>query len=785
MLCEICCQAVLGHSPAERGKREANSRVPDAGFFLRMLVDFNQIRAAHRIAVLLFLATMYSPAAALPDVVEPPNRARIVAAEIGLKNYYKLGCWTPVAVEVDVGRDGHPLQDFRVEVTTCDSDGVLVTARTTVPAPAVGKTSRAVAYTQVGRINSSIHISLYSGEQVVDEMSLAPNATATQNRVQPIAATSELIVSLGTADFGLSDAFSDRSASGKQLGRQVIELADTSHLPMKWFGYDGVDVMLLPVGDGTLCQKLAADEVKKAALARWIELGGRLIILCDGNNAQAMLQTGSLLASLSPGKLVEVVRLTDKGAIEHYAASSETPGVALAADVPILVPRLTNVEGTIEAYAGRRSTDLPLVVRTARGFGEITYVGFELSSPPFANWAGRTPFLRTLLRPYLQESVSEESSQKLMTTGVNDLAGALRQQLGSSFSGLRVIGFPLVTTLALAYLAVLGPLDYLLTQRWLRKRQLAWITFPLILVMFSILALAVGKWSTGSTGAQINRIDLVDFDAIGGHVRGTSWATLFSPEAQLFDVTAKPAALTGMSYDGAELLFSWWGLPGVGIGGMQSRASDLGLVSTGYRFDESRTGLEKVPVLVSATKSFIARWNSTSRDRLDAQLIDEDGLATGKLTNRSGVALKNARLMYGAWAYRLGNLRADETIDIGAELSPRSTKTVITRDALGEGGDGLGVAEGRIFSAEQATAKELLNLMMFYRAAGGFGFVHLPNQYQSYCDLSRQLELGRAIFVAEAVTDGIQLVDETGQAIGENQDAKSTVIHRYVLPVKH
>ena len=84
------------------------------------------------------------------------------------------------------------------------------------------------------------------------------------------------------------------------------------------------------------------------------------------------------------------------------------------------------------------------------------------------------------------------------------------------------------------------------------------------------------------------------------------------------------------------------------------------------------------------------------------------------------------------------------------ELSPRSAKTIVTRDALGESGATAAQVEGRVFAAEQASAKDILNLMMFYDAAGGYGFAHLPNRYQAYCDLSRQLELGRAMLVAEA-----------------------------------
>jgi hypothetical protein len=74
---------------------------------------------------------------------------------------------------------------------------------------------------------------------------------------------------------------------------------------------------------------------------------------------------------------------------------------------------------------------------------------------------------------------------------------------------------------------------------------------------------------------------------------------------------------------------------------------------------------------------------------------------------------------------------------------------------------------------------------MFYETAGGFGFAHLPNRYQAYCDLSRQLDLGRAVFVAEMTGPGTQLIDSTTQqALGEGGDDSRMVVYRFVLPVK-
>lgn len=737
-------------------------------------------QATNRFALLLLAAFVASQSLPRASATLASNaHPKIAGARIGFKNHYKLGFWTPVLVDL-VGMD--ETGPLRVDVTVADSDGVATTASTPVAAEVSADRRRsALVYTQVGRVGSSIRIALFDGDLQVHEFTLEPNAKANLERaVVPIPATNELIVTLSSAPYGLRDAFPERTGSASQTGRTLIELQSVADLPSDWFGYEAVDVLLIAVGDGKLCQELARDKTRYAALQRWVETGGRLVILCNGANAQAMLGPNGPLAALVPGKLAEVVRLPEPGALEHFAAST-----APIAGAPLEVPRLTSVEGSIDVYTGRRPTDLPLVVRAGRGFGEISFVGVEFSQPPLAEWSGRTAFLHALLRPYLADAAATDSPQRLVTTGFNDLSGALRQRLGRTFPAVVPIGFPVVTGLAIAYLLFLGPLDYLLVNRWLRRPLVAWISFPLIVAAFSILALAVANWSRGPANARINRLELVDFDTISGQARGTFWAVLYSPEAKRLDLAPKlSTGIIGPTTKSA-VLFSWWGLPGLGIGGMQTGGSDLGIVRTGYRYGPERESLDDVPVLDSATKSLLARWTSTTSAKIDAQLKDADSLVVGSIANHTGLPLKNARLLYGSWAYLLGNLNAGQQIEVNEELSPRHAKTIITREAMGESGATAARVEGRVFSAEQASAKEILSLMQFYDTAGGFGFAHLPNRYQAYCDLSRQLDLGRAVLVADVTGPGTQLVDSaTGDVIGGDGNETSAVVYRFVLPVK-
>jgi hypothetical protein len=143
--------------------------------------------------------------------------------------------------------------------------------------------------------------------------------------------------------------------------------------------------------------------------------------------------------------------------------------------------------------------------------------------------------------------------------------------------------------------------------------------------------------------------------------------------------------------------------------------------------------------------------------------------------------LRNVRLFYNGWAYRLGNLEPGGRLRVGDETSPRRAKTVITQDAAGLAPAGR--EEGNPFVAERATTNQILSLMMFYDAGGGFGFAQLVNDYQSYCDLSRLLDLGRAILVTDSPERGSRLVnDSTGELLAAMPE-NDVVVYRFVLPV--
>src|SRR5262245_39938287 len=278
---------------------------------------------------------------------------RIGQVQLGIKNHFKVGFWTPVVVEVEgVG----PGATERIEVVVNDSDGVPTRASAKPAAAEAGRErAKAVVYTKVGRVGTPIHVSLADRERRLDEQTIRPNAKG--NATSPaiaMPATAEFIVSLGAAPFGLSEAFPSRESDASASARYVSELTRIGDLPTEWFGYDAVDVLVLSAGNGQLCRELAADTKRYEALARWVELGGRLVLLCDGNAGKELLAPGGPFARFAPGKLAETVRLPETGPLEHFAGVQTS--ISIAPGMVVKVPRFTDIDGNVEAYV-QKATD--------------------------------------------------------------------------------------------------------------------------------------------------------------------------------------------------------------------------------------------------------------------------------------------------------------------------------------------------------------------------------------------------------------------------------------------
>ena len=356
-----------------------------------------------------------------------------------------------------------------------------------------------------------------------------------RNRIRPsvaLPATAELIVSLGSDAVRTARGVSEsrvRRRSTRRAGRRVEQRRRSADRVVR-----------------LRCGRRARDlgRRRRAVPRTWPPMTTRFDALRDGSSwaggwsfcaaakcRKSCLAEGGPLAPLLPGQVRRSRALAGNGPAGAFRRSRRRRSRSRGHD--LRVPRLVDVEGNIEVYAGRQADRFAARRAIAARLGRSHVCRASISAqPPLADWPGRTAFFRRCCGPILANDRSERRVATTRDARLQRSSGALRQQLGRSFAGVVPIGFPLVAVLAIVYLLLLGPLDYLLVNRWLRRPLVAWITFPLIVLAFS--ARGAGRWRNGArrpARASI-RLELVDIDTIAGRARGTLWATLYSPQAR-------------------------------------------------------------------------------------------------------------------------------------------------------------------------------------------------------------------------------------------------------------
>ena len=696
----------------------------------------------------------------------PSPRTTIEDVHVGFDGRYKVGFWTPVQVTLGGGQQtytGH------IELIVPDGDGIgsRVVSLPTLPVQTrPDQVTTATAYVKFGRSYPELDVRFRAGGKVRAKRTFDTAGEEYGHHFTfPLAATDELYLSLGNP-VGIAAAIGRSGDEDHQVA--VANLASIDRLPTRWYGYEGIDAIVLSTSRTELLRQLLASPTRVEALTEWIEMGGKLVILA-GREAPEALAVDAPLANLVPGKLDRTVVLRQTVALEHYADSRDTqidlPGRRLPYDVPVL----REVGGVIEAYEGNRPEDLPLIIRAPRGFGTVVFAGVDLDQPPLSGWPGRTALLRKLLNPAVQRTVEQEEVQqgRVNTPGYHDLSGQLRSGL-DNFTNVRTVPFWIVSSLVFFYIVLIGPVDYFLVKNGFKRMELTWVTFPAIVILVTVGAYWLAYHLKGDQ-LRINQVEMVDVDVTTGRVRGTAWWNVFSPRPDSYNLALRPTLPGGQPAPAASTLLSWMGLPGNALGGMSPSTMNPPLFSRPYTFSPDLAQMLDVPIQVWSTKTFTGRWTTHHPVPVDAALREgRERQLTGEMVNRLGVDLANCRLLYDRWLYRIPTWKDSEPLMID-DLSPRTVRTVLT------GSSG-------IYDASAHDIPRTLDMMMFHKMAGGRTFTRLLNRYYGFCDLSGHLSLGRAILVAHATGPASQLLRDK-RPLESSYDQQWTV-YRFVFPVE-
>jgi hypothetical protein len=258
---------------------------------------------------------------------------------------------------------------------------------------------------------------------------------------------------------------------------------------------------------------------QRQALADWVAAGGHLIVT-GGANWQA---TAAGLSDLLP-LLPETSDTRDNlDPLAQFVGQDALSGSAVIA------------AGTLRPEAQALAADddgTPLLARRLWGLGVVDYLAADPLAQPLRDWPG----LGTLWYSLITSAPPEPSwARGLFNT---DRAAAAVEVL----PGLNLLPdiLPLCGFLA-AYIALIGPLNYIVLNR-LNRREWAWLTIPVFIVIFSALAWVVGFNLRGNT-ATLSRMAVVQSWPDSETARVDGLVGLLSPRRASYTLTMDDGSL--------------------------------------------------------------------------------------------------------------------------------------------------------------------------------------------------------------------------------------------------
>jgi hypothetical protein len=566
------------------------------------------------LVVLVGFAWAWVPAAA--DDGLPPGLT--MASGAALDGYFKFGEWLLVWVEVE---NRGPDLEAQVQVRVTSGGGTTVFATpATLPS---GSRKRIPVYVLPNNFSHELEVQLVQGSKVLAVQKVAVNPRTSNTYMVGIAASERGALALVQ---GISLPGGDRP-------KDLIDIA-LANLPERVEGLGSLDCLILNSVDTS---ELTPEQ--RAALETWVDQGGRLVA---GGGAGAARTAAGLPASLLPLIPRNVVEM------DTVAGLADSRGLqAIRVSGPFVVATGETSDGHILAA----QDGLPLVVERAVGTGTTDFVTLDLAHSPFDAWAGAIDFWEQLLSPGATYPAWLPPDASLRQTRMGPMAYAL--------SNLPSLDLPSVQGLAIvlmAYIILVGPVNYLIL-RWRKRLHWAWVSIPLLTVIFSAGAFGVA-YAMHGTDLILNKIAIVELGP-DGRAAVDSYVGLFSPSQQSYEIEVVGNGL--LSPLNPE--YNPWGPGGLNtVGEMIFVQGNSGRVS----------GLT---VNQWSMQTFAVESLWTDFGQILGDLEVQDGALVGTVRNETRHALTDVAVVLGNAFVKLGDLAPGADADVRMELPDLNNAT--------------------------------------------------------------------------------------------------------------
>jgi len=739
-------------------------------------------------------------AAVLLTVLQMPADASaettIESVQIGLDEMAKPGIWTRVRVKFSSTSS----VNCRIELESPDPDGNAVT----YPGPQIQLESgspRAVdVFFKPGRLETTVTT---RAVRVDDDVVLATlkrsSVTSSSSAESPFRVVRNstpawIVVGQLPGSPGLA-ANPDRDAISKlrNSGIHLTELASPDDLPIQ---SRTMSAWRAIVFSGQFDIPVAQSD----ALKTWVLDGGNLI-LAIGTHSDELLASPLADWALA-GRNIIPGSISDLSGLEMLVTSfADQQGGSIPLEdrrIPFFNPRrgvtIEQTDGEIRASG----LDGAVLTRHAFGFGRITLFGVDLNEAPLARWRGLDSFLTSVADLRLKVASDGARSARISHTGITELATQLQNGM-EHFESVGERSTLSILGLTLLYLLLIGPLDWLLVHRVLKRPGLTWCTFPLAVLLSGFLA---GASARGSNGAdlRVNTLEVVDIDTASGYGRQSVWTSIYSPSNRRARVSMSPGQQLGAA---EPAWLSWSGIPESYFGGMY-RASGIEFGRPAYRLTSGRVGydgIDGLPIPIWSDRVLLTESQFQPPPELFTSQLQRGGsrrlTPDSSFTHNLPVAIQDWLLIDKSHIYyhrfQGGSLLQDASLPPGEKWTP--TNEFVGVQALRAFLTGSQFRESRTQASRSGTdymttqldwdssntdLVTIVRMLTLHEKSGGTEYTGLTNSILPQLELSDCLQLDRVILLGriELPCSDLRIDGESVKA-----DRQSTLI-RVLLPVK-
>jgi hypothetical protein len=620
----------------------------------RMKLDLQQRAITIKKAISLAILCMVIAPFFTAIKVDAQTQSNVtITAQAGLDGFCKVDKWLPVHVTVE-----NTGKDITARVQTSyknNSDGQTVDGMD-ISLPSTSR-KEFFLYVTPQAFMRSFSVSVLDGKKVLAKTNLniscssdptmlfglladKPSTYAVLNNIHPASGLTR------TAQLNISD-LPDRAQGWEMLDALIISNVDT----------------------GTLTPG------QKQALELWLANGGKLFVT-GGIQWQT---TTAGLSEFLPIKPTSSQNVSDLSALSTYAKYPNP-----------LTSNVILTTGTVQKGSNTlvKQNNISLLIEKQIGYGKVYYFAADPGLQPLNDWVGMQ---------YIYEHLLAYKSPKPSWASGSFEPNQAKTAL-STLPELSLPSFIYICCWLGLYIGVIGPVNYFILRR-IKRTELAWVTVPILVVIFTSLAYFSGYLYRG-TRPILNRIMLAQAWQGVDQAQTTALVGLYSPTRTTYYVESQDQFLIFPYPDMNEDLqgnHDWLSIKNdagvtlpdvrVEIGGMQSLAMDGALVPLAIQHNLTLTLTNNIPVL------------------------------KGAITNTSNYTLKDATLITPSGWNIIGDMAPHESKDISTTLINNSSTsaigqyTILTALGLDTYSDDIDKKRhASFFQAVTASPKSLINV---------------------------------------------------------------------------